>query len=461
MGSRVSSLSAVPVEVLRMIMEWLPAPDLLVIAAVCRLWRQAAEDISEEKYRREYGLEFSIPSLRVSTTWRMRYLFTQTLCRQRKQCWGKKENHPLTLFATKSFLRPGKTDIVMDALIAPVEFHEIGFQTYLVKCGVKVRLVTLPVITSCDPLKRYMANLRELPEELGRICHLTRGNQYVFALAGNDSKLLHVLSSEVALIKILSCLDNGTSLAAGNGLLVAGTEEGNLIGWKESEIREKTVSGFSCQIGKRPLSWLAVASQGKTICAVQDQELVVVRNLFATPRIKRFPLALAEGCKPFLHGPFLLWRSPRGFTGIDLNNDKLYSFPAWTYVHPVAGRQLLVQEENGSLSLLDEQMQRTRTTSLLGIVQAADFRDDFLLIAYDASKIFLYRWDSEDPQEIYRNCVQTVEEEKIVQISINIAGTIAYSTNNGRFIYGCPIFEGLPLNKTEASRVAFSWCSLV
>ncbi len=429
-------------DILYAVMNHLSSVDVLKCGRVCRLWREISEAICKKRYEQEFGEKLQITPALVLPTYHASYAYSLVLCRERGNGWAKKETHPPTLWATREFIKPGKTDIVMDSLSAPVEFQEVHIETYLVQCDVKARLVTLPLITLQDPYKRSLPILRDFPEELGAICQIARGNQVFYVLAENK---IHVLSQDLIRMKSLDISD-AQALASSGELLVAGTHEGKLIGWNEGQ------RVFSQQIGKGPFSWLNIYSRGerRIVIAIQDQELIIVRNFFANPRIKRIPFLKAKGCKPFLHGSYFIWKSPEGFRGIDLVNDEEHVFPQWIYASPVAGGQLLVQNEKREFFLLDEEMKSSSLGSLTMPVKAADFRNGFLLVALDPSNIYLYRKEGKDLCEIYYNSCRTVAGEKIVQVNFNVAGTIVYSTNNGRFIYGCPLFEGLsPKEKQE------------
>jgi hypothetical protein len=377
--------------------------------------------------------------------------------------------HPLTLYSIRSFLQPGKTDIVMDALEAPVEFHEVHTQAYLVQCSVKARLVVLPLITSADPYQRNKPSLMDFPEEIGTILQIARGKHSFFVLSKEEtSTKLHVLSHQLKRTADPFEIPHETlCLAYSSGLLVLGGMGSlTVLQVVEDGVRATISTDFSHPIGESPLSWIAVYSRGKqwVVVAIQGQELVIIRNLFSVLSMNRVSLDLLEGCKPFFHGGYLLWKGSEGFKCLDLeDNDKLHTFSEWVYVHPVADHQLLVQDKECHVFLVNEEMQSLWVGSLPTPVLAADFRNDYLLVAYEDSKISLYYLHCQVLQEIYQDCIQTVDKEKIIQVSFNIAGTITYSTNNGRFIYGCPIFEGLEKKDAAIAPAPApkSWCSLV
>lgn len=437
-----TGISSLPRECLDLVMRRLPNLDLLKCGRVCKLWNEVLEEICKQKYEQDFGGRLLVKSSFPLTTAQSCLAYNWAICLARRRCWEKKALHPSTLYAARNFLQPGQADIVMGSLAAPVEFQEIQAHTYLVQCGVKARLTTLPLVTHSDPYGQDSPQRRDFPEELGAIVQIAWGKLSLFVLAGNDKKRLHVLSHELTLLKSFEGCSKMTSVAYDAGLLVVGTKEGSVVGRLEKKGTLR--SAFSHCIGQEEISWVGVYAQRcrRIVIAIQGNKLVIVRNLFETPRIHQMTIELVEGSKPLFHGSHLIWKGPEGFIAVDLNNDTVTPFPEWVYVNRVAEQKLLVQDNKGQFFLLDEQMKKN-LIGALSMVVAADYREGYLAVAFDPPGISVYRPTTEELQEIYRDTSKTVPGEKIIQISFSMTGTIAYSTNNGRFIYGCPIFEGL------------------
>lgn len=438
MSARVTF--SAPIELLDLIMQRLPPSDLLRCAAVCRIWRNTSETVCQKKYQQEYGSELLIVPPRSLESWREKYAFNHAVCSARSKGWETKETHPQTLYDTRGFLQPGKTDIVCDKLTAPIEFEEVNAQTYFVRCGVKARLTFFPV--------RGKTILKEFPESIGPIWQEASGFGYFFVLAGEGAeKKIHRLSKDLSLIDNLPNTAHCTCLTFDSSLLVAGTEQGKLLGWKIIE-NQPAALAFSHQLGQGCLSWLAVYTRGeqRLVTALQGDVLWVVRNLFSTPHITKIPLAISEGQKPCLHGPYLIWRSStEEFMSIHLgNNNRLEIHSDWTFAHPIAGRKLLVQDKNNQVFVFDEQMHSFQIGSFSEPLLAADFRSDFLLAAFSSKTLHLYRLSPDQQlREVYQCEMHPLPGEKILTVALSTALTIIVATNHGRLSHGGPLFKGI------------------
>ncbi len=444
MSAGVSPVSAIPNEILVIMMLRLPALELIRVGAVCRLWRQASERICEIRFRQEYCGQLLLTPPRALESGRARFAFNGAVCKARGKCWERQETHPLNLWAIKKFIKPGETDIVCHALEAPVDFEETTVQTYLVQCGVKARVVHLPLITpreSSDPCA-----LMDFPTVLGAILQIVKAEDCFFVLAGDR---IYAVSQNLASVRILADIPNGTSLTYNYGYLIAGTREGKLIGWRVDESLTMHPA-FIHQFSEGSLTWLALYSEEKktVILAIQRDVLLILRDLSVQPRIKKISLGIAEGHRPFFHHSHLIWKSKElGYISINLeNNDWQHSFLDWFFASPVSGGKLLVQDSSHRILLFDENLQGIQIGSCPISFQAADLRDDFLLAASKTSSVYLYRLD-EEMRLIYENHGKTVEGERIIKARLNAARTFVLGTNNGRFIYGSPVFEGLSFAK--------------
>jgi hypothetical protein len=449
MSSGISSIGAVPNEILDRTMRCLPAVELIRIGLVCRLWRELSEIICEQRCQQEYGRESLITPSRPLMSWRDRFSFNYAFCRARGKAWEQKETHPDTLWAVKGFVRPGHHDIVCHALEAPVHFEEIAVQTYVVRCGVKARFVQFSLSSSRSSCQASIPELVEFPSTLGAIWQVVRFNGWFFVLAGEEgNKKIYAFKLDV--VKFIIDVPDGTSMIFDSKCLMVGTKEGKLIGWNIGE-GLTAFHTFVCQIGEGPLSYLSVYTGGRkmAVIATEKETLLITRDLYSIPRVNKIPMRIEEGHHPFLHHSYLVWKSKElGYVTVNLDkNDWQDSYLDWIYASPVAGGKLLVQDDKKQVFIFDEQLRSTMIGAFPFRLQAADLRDDLLLAISTHSDIYLYKVEEKlnkvekELRPVYEYHGKVVAGERVVMAHLNAAHTIVYGTNNGRLIYGSPIFE--------------------
>lgn len=435
---------SVPIEVALVLLKRQTDLDVLRCGRVARNWRTASEMISKERYE-ALGCLMGRGRPREPATYRSIFSFQTSICRKRKRAWL--QNTTPSMMRIRDFIGPAG-GILRDR----VAFEEVVSESYLVRCGCRARLVRLPFIAAFKDDSVFSSRVAELDftDQFGDIRHVVRVSDYFYVMSGyyepcRISKAC-IQGDELVYSPAVTA-EQGESLGYDQGLLVVGTRDGKLTGWKES--KSELSQCFSFSIGKGGISWLKVYTikSQRFIIALQEGELVVITHLSRKPQIQRLSSLRVSG-KPFVHGSSLICKTNGGYQAVDLFNPEKRQLYQWIYANPVADHQLLVQDAELKFLLFDEEMNVTLLGDTSWCTSAAYYQDDYLIAAdnnINMPRILIYQRRADQLNLVHESKIRYQTQEKFIQVHVSKAGSFTWCTNRGSFMYWCPNFNEPPV----------------
>jgi hypothetical protein len=447
----VTNINSFPHETLNLIFHKLDKnTDLKKSSRVCIKWKIIVEPImTYKKLVEDHLTDFLFPSTEL--TWQQKWDFN---IKQVKIGWTKVIN--VAKYRPFAISPPLVDD--HDPLAEPITIQKCGSQKIFLMCNklnqgrllhLSYKIVNIQFVNGILAEKESVKHAAWSGKEHVLLIKNYQNHQHEFYCLGvytYDMKRINK-TADIKLKEIPTCL------ASGNSFAVIGTNKGNLIGWKITDLKNAlngSLASISFSISKKIINWLEIYDDGKSFnfFALNPSEMII-GNSCSPEKFIKYSDSPLEGDFPVSGVSKIFWQNKVYGFSCDKKSLVVTQIKPWEKLLSLGESKILMQRKENETYinyLFDEEMKECAdpfTTEKK--ICSASMCEDLLAVADETDKIQIFKLEGKVLKEIknflLKGVINKYKEQDhghILQVSFDKSMILNVSTTKGVFLVCMP-----------------------